>query len=800
VNKKSVKTLAQGLGWWKYFTFLRKTDAWPSERREAYIRQQLQKTLVNAYEGTEFYRERFKSIGFDPRKDFSGPEVMSKLPLLTKHDIREHSEKMIDKRHLRGSVISETSGTTGQPLSMRLNLGYVALDYACMFRYWAQAGYRFRAPFAALRSFVPKQGEPFWKFDSKQNTLFLSAYHLSASTVEDYIKKLREFQPQFIRSYPSSLAVLAQFLLSSGQRLETVKGCFTASETLTPGERELIEAAFGKTLYDWYGMTEPVMVMTESKAHNGLNLHWEYGYPEFLQGEGLTGNERRLIATSLHNPVMPFIRYDTGDIAVLAEDEPSLQTLYPLRIAGMRGRKDESIMTPDGRSLPSINFYSVFRGATEVFRFQLVQYGLQEVTAKMQLVPGLSAAQCGPALAKLKTELEERLGKGIDLKLEVTDRFLTNADGKTPVIAKRPGRRVVETVDEYTISSQKSWQCFRESKPVLKLDWNEACGFVSQAAMQAVAEFAAHPEAYNWYPDAGLRDLTQAIAGFVGLPANCILPTHGSDMAMEYLAKSFVTAGDRVLILSPTYDNFRAILEQSGAKIESFEALDGNLAVNALLDAARKAPLRLVYLTNPNNPLGYHVKPECIRELAAGLRPLGAILIVDEAYIEFCGGGVSAEVAELPNVLVLRTFSKAFGLAGLRVGYILANPELLATVAKVHNPKHITMFAQVGALAALGEAEQMWAYTREVAAARAELQSSLEAAGWKVYASEANFLLLACDDPKGLLRHLEENGVLARDRTQYFAGKGHVRVTVGDHTSTRKLMSIFEQWPTARSR
>jgi histidinol-phosphate aminotransferase len=792
VNKKSIKHLAQGLGWVKYLTFLRKTGSWSRDRREAYVTEQLRRTLVGAYEGTEFYRERFKAAGFDPRVDYTGPSVLSRLPLLTKQDIREHSARMIDKRHLRGSAISETSGTTGQPLQMRLNLGYIALDYACMFRYWAQAGYRFRAPFAALRSFVPKSGEPFWRLDEKQNTLFLSAYHLSAATVGDYIAKLKEFRPQFLRSYPSSLAVLSQYLLSNGERLDTVKGCFTASETLTPGERTLIEQAFGKTLYDWYGMTEPVMVMTETGDHNGLHINWEYGYPEFLEEASLCGAERKLVATSLHNPVMPFIRYDTGDIAILDGEDSA--GLFPTRVRGMRGRKDESIVTPDGRNLPSINFYSVFRGAAEVFRFQLVQYGLQEVTAKMQLVPGRSEGDCRDTLAKLRVELEERLGSGVDLKLEVTDRFLTNADGKTPVIAKRPGRRIVDTVEEYRISSQKSWQLLREGSPVLKLDWNEACGFVSKNAMEAVARLAATPEAYNWYPEAGLRELHEAIASFVSAPVECVLAAHGSDMAMEYLAKTFILPGDRVLMITPTYDNFRAVLEQAGAVIDTHEALDGNLSVTALLKTARSTPPRLIYLVNPNNPIGYRVPEPALRELLEGLKPTGAILVLDEAYVEFSGGSLASEVEAHDNLVILRTFSKAFGLAGLRVGYLVAHRNLIATLAKVHNAKHITMFAQAGAVAALNDAELVRNYAAEVAVNRGRLKERLEQLGWSVYASEANFLLLEAPEPKRLLAHLESAGIMARDRTMYFRGAGHVRITVGDAASTETLARVFESW------
>src|SRR6185295_17299222 len=123
-----------------------------------------------------------------------------------------------------------------------------------------------------------------------------------------------------------------------------------------------------------------VTIITENKEHTGMEVNWEYGFAEFLPSPELPPGEFRLVATSFHNPVMPFIRYETGDIVRLAEDAPSdgffpLEK-YPPLIQSIAGRKDECIVTPDGRRLPSVNFYSVFRDQTEVLKFQLVQYGL----------------------------------------------------------------------------------------------------------------------------------------------------------------------------------------------------------------------------------------------------------------------------------------------------------------------------------------------------------------------------------------------------------------------------------------
>src|SRR6185503_18340660 len=129
-----------------------------------------------------------------------------------------------------------------------------------------------------------------------------------------YIQELLRFRPHYIRGYPSSIHVLAEYAYPFREQFDFVRGIFTASETVLPYERTNIERTFGRKLFDWYGMTEPAVVITENSDHNGMEINWEYGYPELIVAEGLPPNERKLLATSLHNPVMPFIRYQTGDL------------------------------------------------------------------------------------------------------------------------------------------------------------------------------------------------------------------------------------------------------------------------------------------------------------------------------------------------------------------------------------------------------------------------------------------------------------------------------------------------------
>jgi len=433
MHKKQLRPLARVHGYWLARRVLPVMQRWSLAQRRDWLLNKLKQTLVQAQEGIPFYRERFRQAGFDPKRHFQAVTDLKRVPLLTKDDVRKLHAEMIDRRYERGSVVANTSGTTGQPMTMRLNEYYVAFDYACMFRHWAKAGYRFRDRYAAVRSYVPDSADrPLWKINWWQNTLYMSAYHLKPANAARYLDALLRFRPAYIRGYVSSIHVLAEFAYPRRAEFDFVRGLFTASETLSAQERTGIERTFGKKLWDWYGMTEPAVVITERADHDGMEVNWEYGWAEFLESPGLGSDERHLVATSLHNPVMPFIRYDTQDIARL-DSRTDEAGLYP-RVTSMSGRKDDCLVTPDGARLPSLNFYSLLQIYTDIVRFQFVQTDLGHVTMKISTRPGVT--DVAGLVTTVEREVRKRLGPRLDLAVEVTDQFYTSPDGKTPTFKR----------------------------------------------------------------------------------------------------------------------------------------------------------------------------------------------------------------------------------------------------------------------------------------------------------------------------------------------------------------------------
>lgn len=786
-----LKTIARAHGYAIFKTFLERSQWWSTDQRDAWIARTLRETLVSAL-AVPFYRDRFAAIGFDPRTDFRDVGDLARLPLLTRQEVRTARARLCAP-HLV-SVAAHTSGTTGEPLAMRLSESFIAFDAACVFRHWSWAGYELRQPVVALRSYVPERpDQALWRYSRAQNTMFFSAYHLTPQNCQIYIDRVLALRPRIIRGYPSTMALFAEYAYPRRAELAFVAGVFTSSETLLDHERETIERTFGNKVFNWYGMTEPALVLTECERRQGMHVNWEYGHGELLRSDDLAPDEYRLVSTGFHNPVMPLIRYETGDVVRVHRTDRRCDCGRTLPLLhSIVGRKDECIYTPDGRRLPSVNFYTMFREYDELLRFQLVQYGQRELVARIEPRAGRRFER--GALDAMRAALQARVGPEVSVDLEVTGRFLTNADGKAAPIVRRPGTRAVEEHAVYAISSQTAYARRAAGEVVHKLDWNEADLVPSPRVRDALVELLRGDEAICWYPEARTQALQDALAAYAGVAADNVLAVHGSDAAIELLATSLLHTADTVLLLTPTYDQFRAIVEQRGARVLTF-AHDGiaPLDERALERAMRTHAIRLLYLSNPNNPLGYVLDAECLDRVAAMCRRLSCLLVVDEAYYEFCGVSLARRVADSP-VIVMRTLSKAFGLAGLRIGYLLAPTGVMSALRKVHNPKSVTTFAKVAALAALADQAALCAYVDEVKRGRQRAFDLLRRHRLRVYPSGGNYILFEWPRARELVAYLAARGILVRDRTASTGGRASVRATIGSARSVDALLQALEAY------
>ncbi len=322
----------------------------------------------------------------------------------------------------------------------------------------------------------------------------------------------------------------------------------------------------------------------------------------------------------------------------------------------------------------------------------------------------------------------------------------------------------------------------------LRLDFNEN----TVGCSPAVAEFLrkhVSDGALAVYPE--YADAKRELATHFGVGEGEMLPTNGTDEAIQVLINTFVDDGDEVLILQPSYAMYRFYAELAGATVREIAYRAETLAfpLDELFEAIT-ARTRAILISNPNNPTGTAVKLEVIEHIVA--RAPHAAVLIDEAYFEFFGTTALPLIAERPNLFVSRTFSKAYGMASMRLGCLFSDAINIAVMRKAQSPYSVNMLAALAARAAIKDREYIGNYVNEVLAARELLSAALERLGISFYRSEGNFVLVRFGARAGeVCEKLRGGGVLVRDRSYELAGC--VRVTVGTREQTARFVSELER-------
>jgi histidinol-phosphate aminotransferase len=276
-------------------------------------------------------------------------------------------------------------------------------------------------------------------------------------------------------------------------------------------------------------------------------------------------------------------------------------------------------------------------------------------------------------------------------------------------------------------------------------------------------------------------------------PAELVL-ANGADDSLRVIMDVFLERGTPVLLVEPGFPMFRFYSVLAGARIERVRfGQDLKFPFAAVMQALKLQP-RVFFLANPNNPTGSLLSRRELR-LILEAAPRTAI-VVDEAYVEFSGITVLPWIRRYPNLIVVRTFSKGLGLAGLRLGFVFAGAELAELCRKTQPPFPVSLAALVAAEAALGDLAFVRRYVAAVKESRTMLSEWLEQHGVRVFPSATNFLY-ANFGPKApkVVRGLHERGILVRDRASDFARSGFVRIALGTPAQTRRLIAeLRRQW------
>ena len=326
------------------------------------------------------------------------------------------------------------------------------------------------------------------------------------------------------------------------------------------------------------------------------------------------------------------------------------------------------------------------------------------------------------------------------------------------------------------------------SERIVKLDANENPYGPLPAATEALARY---PH-FHIYPDPRQSMLRDALGAFIGVPAAHILPGHGADELLDCLCRVFLAPGDTVIDTPPTFGMYSFDARLAGAKVVDVHRSDEfAVDVDAVADAVERHGPKLLFLTSPNNPSGNWLRDDALERLLA----MPVVVVLDEAYVEFADHPSRAgRVLGYDNLVVLRTFSKAAGIAGLRLGYGIFPQWLMHVLWKFKQPYNVNAAASVAGVASLRNADQIEAVVEKLKAERVRLYALLEALPGieTVPGSQANFILCRVlgRDARNLKLALESDGILVRHYDKPGL-EGCIRISVGRPEHTDALIDAL---------
>ncbi len=297
----------------------------------------------------------------------------------------------------------------------------------------------------------------------------------------------------------------------------------------------------------------------------------------------------------------------------------------------------------------------------------------------------------------------------------------------------------------------------------------------------------------NRYPDPQQILLKKRIASLKGVDSENIFLGNGSDEGIDLLFRVLCEPRiDNVITVDPSYGMYAVCAEINDVERRSVLLnKDYSLDSDAVLTAVDEHT-KLIFLCSPNNPTSNSLEQEAILKIVAGVN---CMVVVDEAYIDFSEGpGLLSKMQEKKNLVILQTLSKAWGLAGIRLGMLFAHPELVDYISRVKYPYNINGLSIDAALKGLEESAQKGAWIEAILEERSKMATELESLPYVriVHPSDANFLLISVDDPSAVYEYLINKGIIIRDRSSVPLCEGCLRITIGTEEENRALLNALK--------
>ena len=340
-----------------------------------------------------------------------------------------------------------------------------------------------------------------------------------------------------------------------------------------------------------------------------------------------------------------------------------------------------------------------------------------------------------------------------------------------------PGKSIEDVAKEFNL----------DINAIDKLASNENTSGPSPLAKAAITESL---DSMHLYPDGSCYALNQAIAAKFGLSIDNILVGNGSNELIELLGHVFLRPGLNAVVGSYSFIVYKLVARLFGAEVKEVPMKAMAHDLNAMFEAINQ-DTRMVFVASPNNPTGMANSEEELTEFIQKL-PDYVILCFDEAYAEYLDAAPNLIpwIEKGKKILCLRTFSKIYGLGGLRVGYGYGNRELIGLLNRVRQPFNVNSLGQIGALAALKDVEYVDACKEMNARGRKQLVNALTALGFKTYGGSANFVLCQVGDGKHVFEELQKKGVIIRPLNNYNL-PDFVRITIGNESENERVINLM---------
>ena len=338
-------------------------------------------------------------------------------------------------------------------------------------------------------------------------------------------------------------------------------------------------------------------------------------------------------------------------------------------------------------------------------------------------------------------------------------------------------RKSISNLQTYNVGGRSDlssdWECF---------DWNESEFPPTNKVFEVMKSFYR----YERYPDITAKQLKNKLSEYVSLPVDFIEVYNGSDDALKDIITVFVDRDTKVLSYQPSYTQVNTFITTNTEYYEKINIQDPLGEHYYDFDYCKSADV--VYLVNPNNPTGKLLPVKEIEKLVKQYP--NTLFIVDEAYYEFAKQSCTHLVVSHKNLIVTRTFSKAFGLASVRLGYCMAHPDTLSDVRKIRNGKAVNALGQLCGIAALNDLDYLQSRIDEMNDAKKFFIDNLPNY-YQAVNSDANFVLVKTPDSKKVLEKMRENKILIRDRSAFENLENCVRITIGSKKQIIRVLDVM---------